>query len=200
MTSAPCVTTSLSFAPAGQPARAASVRKAQTTCWQLEAGRAMTFKAFTSGAVGVSSGQLWLTFSNTGRLDAAGQVDTTRAHPLRLTGDFLLRPGDRFELAAGETVVFESFGPAPVVGIDWRAKAAPEATIAPADLGARRASGVSGALRELRVAVGHTLGAAMRLTLGLTGSVLALGGLRDDADGRTFDAVSSDPSVQCRLY
>ncbi len=196
MTSAPCATTTLSFAPATRPARTDTSRKAQTTCWQLESGRAMTFTAVVPGAIGVSSGQLWLTFTNTGRINATGQVDTTQAHPLRQTGDFLLWPGDRFDLAAGETVVLETFGPAPQTGIEWQtATAASRAPLAVADLGPRRSADVRGPLHELRMATGQALGAAARLL-----AALALPGLRNDGEGRTFDAVSSDPSVQCRLY
>jgi Protein of unknown function (DUF2917) len=202
MTSVSCPSATLSFAPAARPARAAGARKAAVTCWQLESGRAMTFTALAPGAIGVSGGQLWLTFTNTGRIDAAGEVDTVRAHPLRQPGDFLLRPGDRFELAAGDTVVLESTGAEAETSLEWQAGMDQRQ---PADVPRGRPADAGGRPHELRQAIGHAVLSIMRLAMGLAmGLAVRLAGFatasRAELHGRTFDAFSSDPSVQCRLY
>jgi hypothetical protein len=194
MTFVHCPTSPLAFVPATKPAGVASMRKAATTCWQLSGGRAMTFTAHTTGALGVASGQLWVTFTNTGHIDAAGQVHTTHAHPRRITGDFLLWPGERFELAAGETVVLEAVGPAPEAGIEWQAQTAVAGRM---DVSTSRSADVRGPPHDLRLASAQAAVATARLAVGVADTVF---GLRSQAGARTFDAVSSDPSVQCRLY
>ncbi len=205
MTSASCASTSLSFAPAARPARAVAARKPAVTCWQLPEGRAMTFTAHTAGFIGLARGQLWLTFSNTGRIDAAGRVDTTRAHPLRRTGDFLLWPGEQFALLAGESVVLESFGVAAQADISWQPDEADREAVTRQT--PRLQHGAGSPLRDLhdlRHALAQATMAAARLLRGLIGTVL--GGLalsthqRAALQGRSFDAVSNDPSVHCRLY
>lgn len=88
---------------AGQPIKAAAVAGAmdaiqnQSGGCRLEAGQALTLQARQAGSLRVAQGRLWVTFSN------AAQDERVRA------GDHFLMPGDSLALAAGDTVVMESW-------------------------------------------------------------------------------------------
>ncbi len=72
---------------------------------RLQAGQAITLRTRQAGQLRVVQGRLWITFSN------AAQDGRVRA------GDHFLLPGESLALAAGETVVMESWAvgqPAPV--------------------------------------------------------------------------------------
>ena len=87
--------------------------------YTLPAGQAMTMQARRSGALHVSQGRLWVTFSH---------ADRDFRVP---AGDHFLECGDRLQLAAGQTVVMEPWlkaalgatSPATPVCIRWEAAA-----------------------------------------------------------------------------
>lgn len=91
----------------------------------LPAGQALTLRARQAGRLRVTQGRLWLTFSD------AAQDGWVRA------GDHFLLSGESLALAAGQTVVLESWAvgaPAPA-GLCW--EPAPVASLLPV-LGAAR--------------------------------------------------------------
>lgn len=101
---------------AGQPIKAAAmggamdpIKNPSGGC-RLEAGQALTMQARQAGALRVVQGRLWVTFSN------AAQDSRVRA------GDHFLLPGDSLALAAGETVVMESWavGQAAPAWVCWQ--------------------------------------------------------------------------------
>lgn len=106
------------LAPA--PARDAGA----VTCWTVPCGAAMTFKARAAGALRVSRGRVWLTFSRPGRIDRYGQVTTLLARA-GLADDLMLEAGQSVLLAAGDAVVCEPFadGAAADARLQWRAAA-----------------------------------------------------------------------------
>ena len=99
-------------------------RASAVICWTLQGGRAMSFTATLAGALRVSRGRIWLTFSHAGRIDRHGQVTTPRLLPGH-AGDLMLRTGQSVLLAAGDWVVFEPFAIAGTTdaALQWRSLA-----------------------------------------------------------------------------
>jgi Protein of unknown function (DUF2917) len=160
-------------------------QKASTVCWPLAAGEAVTFVAAHSGHLRATGGPVWLTYSSTGRLDAAGNVDTTRAHPDRITGDFGLAPGEQFALAAGETVVLQAWCATARISLQWHVDGGSDS----AEINTSRhwTSQLARLLRRIL----HRSGAGPA-TIGMDA--------RQAAQARPFEAAASDPSTQFRLY
>ena len=117
------------FLPAGAAGDVAGVmapiQPGQHGHCALPAGQALTLRARQAGRLRVTQGRLWLTVSDA-------------AHDGRVrAGDHFLLPGQSLLLAAGQTVVLESWavGPPAPVGLCW--EPAPVASLMPV-LGAAR--------------------------------------------------------------
>lgn len=117
------------FLPAGAAGDAAGViapiQPGPSGHYALAAGQALTLRARQAGRLRVTQGRLWLTVGD------AAQDGRVRA------GDHFLQSGESLALAAGQTVVLESWavGPPASAGLCW--EPAPVARLMPV-LGAAR--------------------------------------------------------------
>ncbi|MES2415316.1 MAG: DUF2917 domain-containing protein [Pseudomonadota bacterium] len=121
-------------------------------CWKLSHGSALTLLAGQAGKLRIAHGRVWITF------DDAGQDSVVRA------GDHFLEAGESIALAAGRSLVMESFvsGQATAAYFTWEP--------------VPQTSGAMQLLRDLLVAVGLVGSAAARLVRGVAGGLM--GGAR----------------------
>lgn len=70
-----------------------------SSCWTLDAGRAVTLQSPQAGVLHVVQGRLWLTFNH------AAQDASERG------GDHFLGGGESLRLAPGDAVVMEAYDP-----------------------------------------------------------------------------------------
>ena len=134
----------------------ASLVAALPGCWTLGAGRALSMRASQAGDLCVARGRIWVTFDNAA-VDSSGRA-----------GDYFVGEGESLLLAAGQSLVMESFdcGDAAPAYFRWEPalqRSAPPGWVA----------GVGQPLLDLRAALALAAGAAGRLARGLVGNVVA---------------------------
>lgn len=173
-------------------------------CWKLGEGRALTLRPSEPGELRIAHGMVWVTFEN------ASRDEGVRG------GDHFLGAGDKLQLAPGQVLVMESWGPPAGAAAYFSWDPLPVAAVQTVASAPRRvfaAGGVVQPLRDLRLAFGMAAGASGRLVLGLAGAALEAGlailprplaGLiagraRTGLAARAFSAQSSDSRAQCAI-
>ena len=134
----------------------ASLVAALPGCWTLGAGRALSMRASQAGELCVARGRVWVTFDN------AAVDSSVRA------GDYFLGEGESLQLAAGQSLVMESFGSGDTASAYFSWEPALQRSASPGWV-----AGVVQPLLDLRAALALVAGAAGRLARGLIGGVAA---------------------------
>lgn len=121
-------------------------------CWKLGHGSALTLLVGQAGKLRIAHGRVWITFDDAAR------------DPVVRAGDHFLEAGESMELAAGRSLVMESFavGQATAAYFTW------EPVVQP--------SGAAQLFRDLCVAMGLAGSAATRLVRGVASGLM--GGAR----------------------
>jgi hypothetical protein len=144
--------------PQFAPVDTATLVAALPGCWMLQPGRAVSLRASQAGTVCVASGRVWLTF------DGAATDMNVRA------GDYFLAGGESLPLAAGQSLVMESFAPGYVDPAYFSWEPALQRQAAPGWF-----SGHAQPLLDLRAALVLVAAAVGRLVRSLVGGLAVCG-------------------------
>ncbi len=153
-------------------------------CWKLAAGRAVTLRPRKPGVLRIAHGRVWAT------------IDGPHTGAANAQGDQVLMPGEAIDIAAGQRIVIESWGPKVQASAWFSWDYVQEPVAEPV----RWTASVAQPLADLRLALVFGAGAVVRLVGALVrlpvAGLLPRGARGEGARALTLSAASSARRAQ----